>query len=50
MLQRKQEFLICLHNAIESHLPLLYEKAVIVLAELMDIDYLNKSQLTALNS
>ena len=39
-----------MHNAIESHLPLLYEKGIIVLADLMDIDYLNKSQLTALNS
>ena len=42
VLKRKQEFLMCLQAAIDSSTPILYEKAIVILSELIDMDYLTK--------
>ena len=47
--RRKKEFLVCLQTAFESQTPVLYEKAIILLSEMLDIDFVNKSQIVSLN-
>jgi hypothetical protein len=42
-LKRKQDFLLCIHQALDSNTPLLYEKGIILLSEMIDIDFVNKS-------
>ena len=49
LFKRKQEFLICLNQWIESENPLLYEKGVTITSDLIDINIINDAELLALN-
>ena len=42
-MKQKQELIQVLNQALESNSPMLFEKAVIITGELIDIDFLNKN-------
>jgi hypothetical protein len=49
-MKQKQEFLgVVLRDGFESQVPLLYEKSVIVLSEIIGADYANKNQIISLS-
>lgn len=47
LFKRKQEFLICLNQCLES--PVLYEKGIIISSDLIDIDVVNDNEILSLN-
>lgn len=49
LFKRKQEFLICLNQCIESENPALYEKGVIIASDLIDINVITEPELLSLN-
>jgi predicted RNA methylase len=48
--KRKQEFLLVLHQAFESATPIIYEKATVIICELVDAKWIQQSELVALNA
>jgi len=48
LFKRKQEFLICLNQCISSDNILLYQKGIIILSDLIDIDVVNGNELLSL--
>jgi hypothetical protein len=49
LFKRKQEFLICLNQWIDSDNPELYEKGIIIISDLIDIHVINDSELRSIN-
>lgn len=49
VLKRKQEFLICLKQCMESTLPDIYERGIMIISDMTDIDVLTQTELFALN-
>ncbi|CAI2378863.1 unnamed protein product [Moneuplotes crassus] len=48
LFKRKNEFLICINQCIESNNPSLYEKGVIIISDLIDIDVINNEEISSL--
>jgi len=48
-MSQKAELLKVMQQAIDSQAPLVYEKAIIILSEMIDTEYLNKPQVITLS-